>query len=157
MITRRALVTGTTLGAIATAAAGLDAAAGPEAPATPDVPAQEVDNAALRRIAEKTTEIDQTLDGLSGAVRSNSLAFGYVPRIREAYTTYWKIHGKFPDFCEVGVNLFYDIYDWHIKNRQPIPVTRRADGSTSITFMYTELLVRVDQAPDYLGIPFDRT
>jgi len=144
MLTRRELVTGTAMGAIATA--HTTAAPAP----------QDSDSATLRRIADKTTEIDQTLDGLSGAVRSNSLAFGFVPKLRDAYTLYWRTHGKFPEFCEVGTAVFYDIYDWHIKNRQPIPVGRFADGRMTITFMYTQLLVRVDQAADHVGIPFDR-
>ena len=160
MLTRRELVTGTALGAIATVASSTEASPSPARPANadapPETPPQDVDNAALRRIAEKTTEIDQTLDGLSGAVRSNSLAFGFVPKLREAYTLYWKTHSKFPEFCEVGTSVFYDIYDWHIKNRQPIPVSRFADGRMSITFMYTQLLVRIDQAPEYVGLPFDR-
>jgi hypothetical protein len=158
MITRRELVTGTALSAAAATAARLDTPATPGA--APDesgaTETQEVDNASLKRIAEKTTEIGQTLDGLSGAVRSNSLAFGFVPKLRDAYTLYWKTHGKFPEFCEVGTSVFYDIYDWHIKNRLPIPVNRFADNRVAITFMFTQLLVRTDQSPDYVGIPFDR-
>ena len=150
MLTRRELVTGTALGAIATTASS-SASAAAEAPGQ-----QDVDNAAIRRIAEKTSEIDQTLDGLSGVVRSNSLAFGFVPKLRDAYTLYWRTHGKMPEFCEVGTSVFYDIYDWHIKNRLPIPVSKFADNRLAITFMYTQLLVRTDQSPDYVGIPFDR-
>ena len=158
MLTRRELVTGTALGAIATASSSADSRSAPigDTATSPGAAIQEVDNAALRTIASKTTEIDQTLDGLSGVVRSNSLAFGFVPKLRDAYTLYWRTHGKFPEFCEVGTSVFYDIYDWHIKNRLPIPVSRFADGRMSITFMYTQLLVRVDQSPDYIGIPFDR-
>jgi hypothetical protein len=154
MLTRRELVTGSAIGAIATAATTTGAAGASAA----DVAAnpQEVDNASLRIIATKTTEMDQTLDGLSSVVRSNSVAFGFVPRLREAYTLYWRTHGRFPEFCEVGTAVFYDIYDWHIKNRLSIPVSRFADGRVAITFMYTQLLVRTDQAETYIGIPFDR-
>lgn len=157
MLTRRELVTGSALAAIASSTDSPAATTGP-APTDPVSGSglQDVDNAALRRIAEKTTEIDQTLDGISGAVRSNSLAFGFVPKLREAYTLYWKTHGKFPEFCEVGTAVFYDIYDWHIKNRLPIPVSRSSDGRLAITFMYTQLLVRTDQSPEHIGIPFDR-
>ncbi len=156
MLTRRELVTGTALGAIASVAPSADSTSSPPETAAPEAPVQDVDNAALRTIASKTTEIDQTLDGLASVVRSNSLAFGYVPKLREAYTLYWKTHGKFPEFCEVGTSVFYDIYDWHIKNRLPVPVSRFADGRMSISFMYTQLLVRIDQAADYIGLPFDR-
>ena len=157
MLTRRELVTGTALGAVATATATANAPGPSTAGSPPGAPPQEsVDNAALRIIANKTTELDQTLDGLAALVRSNSVAFGFVPKLREAYTLYWKSHAKFPEFCEVGTSVFYDIYDWHVKNRLPIPVSRFADGRMSITFMYTQLLVRIDQNPDYVGIPFDR-
>ena len=161
MLTRRELVTGTALGAIATAASSADSTAstpGPAGAATPQGVAiqQDADSASLKVIATKTTEIDQTLDTLSGVVRSNTLAFGFVPRLRDAYTLYWRSHGKFPEFCEVGTSVFYDIYDWHIKNQLAVPVSRFADGRVAISFMYTQLLVRVDQAADYVGIPFDR-
>ncbi len=160
MLTRRELVTGTALGAIATVASTTDSTATASNPAEATAPIgpplQDVDNAAIRQIASKATEIDQTLDGLAALVRSNTLAFGFVPKLREAYTLYWKTHGKFPEFCEVGTAVFYDIYDWHIKNRLPIPVSRFADGRMSITFMYTQLLVRVDQSQEYIGLPFDR-
>lgn len=152
MLTRRELVTGTAIGAIATAASTVETSASPavRGEAAPQ------DSELLRRIADKATEMDQTLDALSAAARSNSLAFGFVPKLREAYTLYWRTHTKFPEFCEVGTAVFYDIYDWHIKNRLPIPVSRFGDGRMSITFMYTQLLVRIDQTPDYIGIPFDR-
>ena len=156
MLTRRELVTGTALGAIAAAAPSTESTGSAPVPIVDDAPLQDVDNTSIRIIATKTTEIDQTLDGLAGVVRSNSLAFGFVPKLRDAYTLYWTSHGKFPEFCEVGTSVFYDIYDWHIKNRLPVPVSRFADGRMSITFMYTQLLVRVDQSPDYVGIPFDR-
>ena len=157
MLTRREMVTGTALGAVATTVGSVYAAPVPLAPVESEPAAQEVNNASLRRIADKTTQIDATLDGLARGVNSNTLAFGFVPRLRDIYTTYWKIHGKFPDFLDVGTNVFYDIYDWHIKNRLPIPVRRPPTGLMSITFMYTELIVRIDQDPDYFGVPYDRT
>lgn len=152
MLTRRELVTGTAIGAIATVASAAEASTS----SSVSVEAAPQDTELLRRIADKATEMDQTLDALSAAARSNTLAYGFVPKLRDAYTLYWRTHAKFPEFCEVGTAVFYDLYDWHIKNRQPIPVSRFADGRMSITFMYTQLLVRTDQTPDYIGIPFDR-
>jgi hypothetical protein len=157
MLTRREMVTGTALGAVATTVGGVYAASDAPAAVEYGLVAQEVDNGALRRIADKTSEIDETLDGLARGITSNSLAFGHVPRLRDIYTTYLRIHGKFPDFCDVGTDVFYDIYDWHIKNRQPVPVKRPPSGPMSITFMYTELIVRIDQDPNYFGVPYDRT
>jgi hypothetical protein len=157
MLTRRELVTSGAIGAIASVAtASATASEATTVAESAEAPPQEVDNAALRRIAQNTTTIDQNLNGLGAAFKTNTLAYGHVPKLREAYTLYWKSHSKFPEFCEVGTDVFYDIYDWHIKNRLTAPVSRIADGRMAITFMYTQLLVRVDQTPGYIGIPFDR-
>ena len=155
MITRRELVTGSAFGAMATAAA---AAPPPAAPLdTPPLDAlQEIDNAALRRIADNSAQAAGALNGLNSSFRSNSLAYGFIPKLREAYTLYWRTNGKFPEFCEIGMDVFYDLYDWHIKQNLQVPVTRLADGRMVITFMYTQLIVRVDHLPAHIGVPFDR-
>lgn len=149
MVTRRELVTGGALGVMATAA-GLTPA---ESEAGPETALQDVDNAAIRRIADHAGRIDRTLDS---TLASNTLAYGYIPKLREAYTLYWRTNGKFPEFCDIGTDVFYDIYDWHIRQRLEVPVTRMADGRMAIRFMFTQLIVRVEQSPSHIGIPTDR-
>ncbi len=153
MITRRYLVTGSAFAAMATATAAAGTAAASSDTPPLDAPQEAIDNAALRRIGDQTTQV---AGALNGAFRSNTLAYGFVPKLREAYTLYWRTNGKFPEFCEIGSDVFYDLYDWHIKNALQIPVSRTADGRMVITFMYTQLIVRVDQLPAYIGVPFDR-
>ena len=34
--------------------------------------------------------------------------------------------GKFPEFWDVGISVFLEIYDWHIRERQPIQISRIA-------------------------------
>ena len=80
----------------------------------------------------------------------------YVKDIKVASSIWMKENGKFPEFIEVGTDVFYDIYDYHVKQRLPIPVNRLNDGRMTISFMYTQLLVRVDQAANFVGVPFDR-
>ena len=155
MITRRELVTGSAFGAMATTTASAGTAA--ENPHTPPLDAsQEIDNAALRRIADNTAQAGGALNSLNSSFRSNSLAYGYIPKLREAYTLYWRTNGKFPEFCEIGIDVFYDLYDWHLKQHLQVPVSRLADGRMVITFMYTQLIVRVDHLPAHIGVPFDR-
>ena len=93
---------------------------------------------------------------LTTAFESNTLAFGYVPKLRELYTAFLKANQKFPDFCDIGINIFYDVYDWHVKHKEPLLVGRTAENRLTIRFMYTTLLVRLDTDAVYLGIPFDQ-
>jgi hypothetical protein len=94
---------------------------------------------------------------LSSAFESNTLAFGQVPKLRELFTAFLKANQKFPDFCDVGIGVFYDVYDWHVKHQQPLQVGRNPDNRLTIHFMYTTLIVRLDADQLYFGLPFDRS
>lgn len=156
MISRRALVTGGAIGALSTSPA-LATTAGPlqEQPEQ-TTRTQSQDTALLRSIDQRLGRLGQDVDALPGVFRTNSIAFGFIPKLRDAYTLYWRTNGKFPEFVEVGTDVFYDLYDYHVKQRLPIPVNRLNDGRMTITFMYTQLIVRVDQTPGFIGVPFDR-
>jgi hypothetical protein len=49
-----------------------------------------------------------------------------------------------------------DVYDWHVKNRQQLVVTRGPDGRYWLQFMFTTLIMRGEQDPNYIGIPYDK-
>ena len=51
--------------------------------------------------------------------------------------------------------MFFDIYDWHVRNRQTLNVGRGPDGRYGLGFMFTRLLLRPDAQPDYTGVPYD--
>ena len=159
MISRRALVTGSAIGAFAATPARAGASAHQET--QPDQAAQSTrtqseDAALLKSIDARLASLGTNVGALPAVFRTNSVAFGFIPRLREAFTLYWKTNGKFPEFVEVGTDVFYDIYDYHVKQQLPIPVNRLSDGRMAITYMYTQLLVRVDQTAGFIGVPFDR-
>lgn len=62
---------------------------------------------------------------------------------------------KYPDFIEIGLDIWDNIYDWHVVHQQPVNMTRTSDGHYTMVFMYTTLLLRPDQAPDFVGFAFD--
>jgi hypothetical protein len=74
-------------------------------------------------------------------------------------TTGWthiRSAGKFPDFLEIGVDVFYQVYDWHVRHNQQIQITRVAEQRFAIQWMFTQLILRWEQDPKYIGVPFDR-
>jgi hypothetical protein len=78
-----------------------------------------------------------------------------VARIRQQQHTWMRSTQKYPDFIEVGLDIWDNIYDWHVMHQQPVNLTRTSDGRYSMVFMFTTLLLRPDQAPDYVGFAFD--
>ena len=101
--------------------------------------------------------LEPGVEAIANVVNSNSLAQGYVKQLRETYTRYLKANNKWPDYCEVGMDVFYDIWDWHVKHGVSPQVSRMLENRISIDFMYTHLILRYDLTGGHIGIPFDRT
>jgi len=78
-----------------------------------------------------------------------------VARVRQQQHTWMRSTQKYPDFIEVGLHIWDNIYDWHVVYQQPVNMTRTSDGRYTMVFMYTTLLLRPDQALDFVGFAFD--
>jgi hypothetical protein len=76
-------------------------------------------------------------------------------RIRDQQRVFLKSNHKFPDFIEIGIDVWENVYDWHVRHQQPLTATRTADGRYVMTVMFTMLILRPDQATNYVGYGFD--
>jgi hypothetical protein len=112
---------------------------------------------ALRDILK---DIDDTLGEIKTSIdqglRGNSMTFGNVGQLRSVIEKYSRAAGKFPEYCEVGLGVFYDVYDWHVRQQQQVQVTRIAEQRFMILFMFTQLIVRWENDTNYIGVPYDR-
>lgn len=78
-----------------------------------------------------------------------------IGRVRQQQRQWLRSTQKYPDFLEIGVDVWDNLYDWHVAHQQPLSMGRAADGRYTMTFMFTTLVLRPEQAPDYIGFPFD--
>ena len=76
-------------------------------------------------------------------------------RIRGQQRTFLKANQKFPDYLEIGVGVWENICDWHIRHQLPLTINRTTDGRYTITVMQTTLILRPDQTDSYIGFGFD--
>jgi len=145
MMNRREMVTAGVLGTLGTASM-------PEL-----AEAQSAQSEAI--LKEGFKDIDESLDDVKGAVdqlRGNSMNFGGVGLVKTELQRYLKTSGRFPEFCEIGVSIFMDVYDWHVRNQQQIQITRGQDQRLVIRFMFTQLILRWENAETYVGPAYDR-
>jgi hypothetical protein len=143
MISRREVVTAGVLGTLAT---------------TGKVDAAELQQE-VAALKEGFKELNDNLEELKTAVeqglRGNSMSFGLLGQVKTVVEKYARTSGKFPDYCDIGISVFYDVYDWHVRNQQQINIQRVADR-LAIQFMFTQLILRLEADPGFCGVPFDR-
>ena len=147
MISRREVVTAGMLGTLSNAAMAAPDESQSSSQGDPGVERQ------LGQIQKVLSNLNSTVDS---GLRGPSLNAGFIGDIRERFTIHLRSSGKFPDFMEIGTAPFYDVYDWHVRHGQQIQITRIADQRFAIQFMFTQLVVRWEQDPRYLGQPYDR-
>ena len=52
--------------------------------------------------------------------------------------------------------MFYDVYGWHVRNQQQINISRIGEQRMAIQFMFTQLVLRIENESNYIGTPYDR-
>ena len=135
---RRRLVSGGLL-------AGLAGAFGFPSPA---VGAQQGRDEGDQRTAAAVDELRKVVD--RGLQVSPELA-----RIREQQRIFMRANQKFPDYLEIGIGVWENVYDWHVRHQRPVLVGRTTDGRYTMTVMETLLLLRPEQAESFVGFGFD--
>lgn len=102
-----------------------------------------------------TQPITRAIDDLKTVVQRGQQVSPELARIREQQRVYLRANQKFPDFLEIGVNVWESVYDWHVRHQQPLAIGRTAEGRYVMTVMFTTLVLRPDQDPGYVGFGFD--
>jgi hypothetical protein len=142
MISRRAVLGGGVFGA-----ASMEGGAAAEQ----SVPA---DPRQVRELIGEVREISETLRLANTASFTGTSVVA--ERIRDQMVVFLRANNKYPDYLDVGIQVFHAMYDWHIHNRLPLVVGRSADGRYGLGFMFTRLILRPDAVPDFIGIAYDQ-
>lgn len=137
MWTRRELMTGSVMGGMAPAF---------------EAGAQTLDREALKDVVAELRDIKSELSTLADGA---ALPAAIVSKIREQLSMFLRASGKFPDFVDVGSSVFYQLYDWHVKNAHPLVVGRQPDGRYALQFMFTRLILRPESDANHVGPPYD--
>jgi hypothetical protein len=108
---------------------------------------------------------ERSMQAVSNAIRDlrdnvreemrRQYSFWELAPVRDVTKVFLRTNGKYPDFLEVGADIWQQVYDWHIRFQQPLNIGRTGDGRYTLVLMGTTLIMRVDVQVNYIGIPFD--
>ena len=99
-------------------------------------------------------EVAHAVDRLTTEIHGQR-AFPELDAVREAQKTFLRTTGKFPEFIEVGMNIWYAIYDWLVRWKQPVTIGRDAAGRYTLSLTQTTIVMRPEQTLTFIGPPYD--
>jgi hypothetical protein len=143
MFSRRRLIGSGVLGSVATVISA--------GSAEPAAAASQASSGARDGDGER---VAAALDRLREQLRSEQ-AFAEIAAVREAQKVFLRQNGKMPDFIDVGSDLWFAAYDWHVRWQQPIAIGRDANGRTTLQLLQTALVLRPESVASYLSLPYD--
>src|SRR5262249_32937106 len=142
MLRRREIINGLALGSALSAIAGRAAADPAGAPASGQSSDRGLEDGVKAGNTPRPEIAHQTSRRGPGPVRAQ-------------FRTFLGANGKFPDFIEVGADVWQQVYDWHVRFQQPITLSRTPDGRHAIALMATVVIMRPDLTGGYIGVPYD--
>jgi hypothetical protein len=146
MVSRRLALRGGVLGVIGGVLSGGDAHAEPAAAAGT--------NAQRAGTDEGSDRIAASIDRLRDELR-NERVFSEIAAIREAQKTFLRVNLKFPDYIDVGTDIWFAVYDWHVRWQQPLTLGRDPLNRYTIVINQTAVVLRPDSVPSFISLPYD--
>ena len=140
MVHRRSVITGTMLGGALSALTMPAEAAGSQA-------AGQSSDRLIEEVAKAVRTVRDEIE--------RQYKFWEIAAVRDQARTFLRANGKFPDFIEVGSDVWQQVYDWHVRFQQPIALGRTAEGRYTILLLATNVVMRPDLAANYIGAPYD--
>jgi hypothetical protein len=112
------------------------------------------DAAAQAALPERQArEIVDVLKGVSKAI-DTAHSFTEIAEVRLRQVAFLRAEGRFPDFIDVGIDVWMGVYDWHVKHALPVPIGRDASNRYTIMLLATTLVLRPDMVPSLIGTPY---
>jgi len=103
----------------------------------------------VTEIVDALKEIRKALENSQGSVVTE------IAGVRQKQIEYLRATNKFPDFIDVGLDVWFGVHDWHIKHLQQMVIGRDGNGRYTITLMSTQLVMRPDLVPTFVSAPYD--
>ena len=104
--------------------------------------------------SQNAQDIVNALKDIRTAIATDR-SFAEIQPVRSKQLDYLKANGKFPDFIDVGSDVWYAVHDWHIRLGQPLVFSRDPSGRYLLMLGFTALVLRQEAVPGFISTPYD--
>ena len=116
-------------------------------------PRLDITGAAAQSIPDREArEIIDALQRISRAL-DTAQSFTEIAEVRRRQVAFLQAEARFPDFIDVGIDVWLGVHDWHVKHGLPVALGRENNRHT-IKLLATTLVLRPDMVPNLIGTPY---
>ena len=101
-------------------------------------------------------ELRQEVGEIRSILMANPVATTTVRTLRERQRQFFRVNQRFPECIDVGINIWEQMQDWHIRNLRPLNMNRGGDGFWQMDFIMTVLVLKHALGDNEIGQPYDR-
>ena len=79
-----------------------------------------------------------------------------VATLRDRQRQFYRINQRFPECIDIGIRVFEEMQNWHIRNLRPLNINRTGDGRWQMDFILTVLVLKHELLENEIGQAYDR-
>ena len=103
---------------------------------------------------QTTQELVSALKEIRATIAAGE-SFAEILPVRSRQVDFLKSQGRFPDFIDVGADVWFAVHDWHVRFQQPLVLGRDATGRYTLMLGFTALVLRSDVVAGFISAPYD--
>jgi hypothetical protein len=103
--------------------------------------------------APQLRSIRDVLDAIRGQYTVTTPA---VNQLRDRQRQFFRLNQRFPECIDVGIRIWEQMQDWHIRHLRPLNINRAGDGRWQMDFIMTVIVLKHELPENEVGQPYDR-
>jgi hypothetical protein len=96
------------------------------------------------------------VQGIRSLLTANPVSTPTVTTLRDRQRQFFRINQRFPECIDVGIRVFEEMQNWHIRNLRPLNINRGGDGRWQMDFILSVLVLKHELPENEVGQPYDR-
>ena len=97
--------------------------------------------------------IREALDAIRG---QHAVTTPAVSQLRDRQRQFFRLNQRFPECIDVGIRVWEQMQDWHIRHLRPLNIGRTGDGRWQMDFIMSVLVLKHELPENEIGQPYDR-
>jgi hypothetical protein len=109
--------------------------------------------------AQRDPDLDRVMSEVQGIrtlLTANPVSTPTVTILRDRQRQFFRLNQRFPECIDVGIRIWEQMQDWHIRNLRPLTINRSGDGRWQMEFILSILVLKHELPENEIGQGYDR-